>query len=332
MTVARSQVTVAAWHADGGTERLTTTESSKRFPLEVAAAWALLGAVLVAILVTYSRLPSDDLYNVSHEGIVGGLSRAFVFLNYPVALVAIPVLLLLGDLLGRRGTWVAVIVGVVLSAGVFWPGIVEESNLDAKAANAIPAFGVLIAAALTVFAAVRIGQVGWAPRLRGDVVRIAIAILAIVLALPWAGAEIGVSFDGVPVLRSLFLTGELRSQPGSTELHPAVHHGHHHGMDGALLVLSALLLSRIVPAVGRRWLRIVAGAYLALLFCYGVGNLANDFWLEQVVKRGWTDWEIPSVITPKASVAWGVIVASAVIVFALSRLEGRRAQSPATDG
>lgn len=294
--------------------------------------WALVGAVLVAILVTYSRFSPSELYNVSHDGIAGGLSRALVFLNFPVALVAIPVLLLLADLLGGRGVWIATIVGVVLSAGIFWPGIVKQSNLDVKAANAIPALGVLIAAGLTTFAVVRIGQARWAPRLPGDIVRFVIAVVALVLALPWIGAEAGVSFDGIPVLGSLYLTGELRTQPGSSELHPAVHHGHHHGMDGLLLVLSALLLSRIVIAVARRWLRIVVGAYLALLFCYGAGNLANDFWFEQVVKRGWTEWAIPGVITPKASVAWGGILASAVVVFALSRLEGRRMRSPAPDG
>jgi len=28
------------------------------------------------------------------------------------------------------------------------------------------------------------------------------------------------------------------------------------------------------------------GAYLALMLCYGAGNVANDFWLEHVLKRG----------------------------------------------
>jgi len=28
------------------------------------------------------------------------------------------------------------------------------------------------------------------------------------------------------------------------------------------------------------------GAYLALTLCYGAGNVANDFWLEHVLKRG----------------------------------------------
>jgi hypothetical protein len=53
------------------------------------------------------------------------------------------------------------------------------------------------------------------------------------------------------------------------------------------------------------------------MFCYGIGDIANDWWLEQVVKRGWTLWEVPDVTTPKASVAWGLIVAAAALLWIL---------------
>jgi hypothetical protein len=148
--------------------------------------------------------------------------------------------------------------------------------------------------------------------------------VALALALPWLCADLGLSFNGVPVLGTLYQTGELRSLPHVHGLHPAVHHGHHHGMDGVLLILSALLLSRALTSVTAPWLRRTLGAYLALMFCYGAGNLANDFWLEQVVKRGWTDWEIPGVTTPKATVAWGVIVLAAGALWATSLVRGRR--------
>src|SRR5205823_5869635 len=95
-------------------------------------------------------------------------------------------------------------------------------------------------------------------------------------------------------------------------------HGHHHGMDGVLLVLSALLLSRLVPAVRRAWFRWALGVYLALMVCYGVGNIANDAWLEQVVKRGWTGWEIPSVFQPRLTIAWLVIVLGTAALLALA--------------
>jgi hypothetical protein len=98
-------------------------------------------------------------------------------------------------------------------------------------------------------------------------------------------------------------------------------------MDGVLLVLSALLLSRTLVSVRVAWLRYVLGAYLALMLCYGLGNLANDFWTEQVVKRGWTDWSIPNVTTPKASIAWLVIVLSALTVFGAGVWRTRRSSA-----
>jgi len=175
----------------------------------------------------------------------------------------------------------------------------------------------------------------------GDQLRVVVAVAAVALALPWIGADLGLSFDRVPVLGSLYQTGELRAQPGVPRLpltwdepwqlgrralHTAVHDGHHHGMDGALLVLSVLLVSRLLPSVRGR-LRGLLGAYLALMLCYGAGNLANDFWLEQVVKRGWTEWGIPNVTTPKVSIAWGVIVLSAAALWVTGVWRARR--SPA---
>ena len=53
------------------------------------------------------------------------------------------------------------------------------------------------------------------------------------------------------------------------------HHGHHHGMDGLLLILSALLLSRALNQIKGGALGIVVSAYLALMFCYGAANIAN---------------------------------------------------------
>jgi hypothetical protein len=96
-------------------------------------------------------------------------------------------------------------------------------------------------------------------------------------------------------------------------------------MDGALLVFSALLLSRLLPPVRIAWVRGLVGAYLMLMLCCGLGNIANDFWLEQVVKRGWTGWEIPDVTTPKASLAWAVIVVAAALLWRLGFERSRRA-------
>jgi hypothetical protein len=312
---------------------MSSSLERSRFPVEIAVVWALFAVVTAEIFVTYWRLPTSELYHVSHDGLAGGASRALVFLNFPLALVVIPILVLLAERLPGRRVRILAAIGVVLSAAIFWPGIVKQSDLDARPVNAIAALGVAVAVALTLFVARALGgRSGWT-RQTGDVLRVPIAVLALGLGVPWIAADLGVHFNGVPVLGTLYQTGELRTQPGDPVPHPAVHYGHHHGMDGVLLVLSALLLSRLLAPVGARWLRLTLGAYVSLMLCYGAGNVANDFWVEQVVKRGWTNWEIPDVTTPKASIAWGIIVLSALVLWLLSiwwvRASRRTALPPA---
>jgi hypothetical protein len=328
----RSSRTLLPAHASRVAITDDRSGSEARFatlPLELALVWVLFALVAVEILVTYSRLPARELYHVSRSGLAGGASRAVVFLNFPLALVAIPILAFVSQRLTRRSAKVAAAIGIVLSAAIFWPGIVKQSDLDARPVNAVAAIGVLIALSLTAVTARRLERPLWPVRQPGDRLRVVVVVVALALAVPWIAADLGLFFDGVPVLGTLYQTGELRAQPGVTALHPAVHHGHHHGMDGVLLVLSALLLSRLLSSVPRGWLRGLLGGYLALLFCYGAGNIANDFWLEQVVKRGWTNWQIPDVTTPKASVAWGVIVLSATALSGASVWRGRGRQRPA---
>jgi hypothetical protein len=271
----------------------------------------LFAVVTTEILVTYSRIPSRELYHVSGSGIEGGLSRALVFVNFPVALVALGVLpLIYRRLPGRSYRAVAILAGV-LCAVVFWPGVVKASNLDARPVNAVAAIGVLLTLLLSDVVG-RSGSLSSRPWQRADWVRVALAVAFLVAALPWLAADLGLYSNGVPLLGRLFQSGEfLPERPGLPTFAPAVHHGHHHGMDGVLLVLTALLFSRRLER------RPVLAAYVSLMFCYGIGNFANDFWLEQVVKRGWTSWEIPDVTVPRLSVAWSLIVIAAVALWAL---------------
>src|SRR6266852_2122247 len=88
---------------------------------EFGLVWALFALVMVEILVTYARLPWQELYNVTGSGIEGGASRALVFLNFPVALVAIAVLLVLLDRPAGNAERALAVLGIVLCAAVFWP-------------------------------------------------------------------------------------------------------------------------------------------------------------------------------------------------------------------
>jgi hypothetical protein len=204
----------------------------------------LFAVVTVEVLVTYSRIPSRELYHVSGSGIEGGLSRALVFVNFPVALVALAVLGLIYTRLPGRAYRGVAILAAVLSAAVFWPGIVSQADLDARPVNAVAAIGVLLALVLTGAVASK-GGVSRSSWHRADWVRAALALVLLVAALPWLAADLGLYSNGVPLLGRLFQSGQfLPERPGLPNFAPAVHHGHHHGMDGVLLVLTALLLSR----------------------------------------------------------------------------------------
>jgi hypothetical protein len=298
-------------------------------PMELILVWTVLLVVAVEIVVTYSRLPAADLYHVSGTGLDAGLGRLVVWLNYPLALVALAATLILIDRFTGTVPRVVGAVALVLSSFIFWPGIVEQSDLDAKVINVVPALGTSIAVGLTIALLARSG-VSPAPGLfdvRGDHLRVAIIIILPLLAVPWLLADLGFSLDGVPVLGAIWQTGELRSQPGVAELHPAVHHGHHHGMDGVLLTFTVLLLSRRTAEIAAAGVRRATAAFLSLMLAYGLFLIANDFWLEQIVKRQWTSWEVPDVTRPSFGGGWAVIVAATIIIYAVwfSRSEGLNA-------
>jgi hypothetical protein len=66
--------------------------------------------------------------------------------------------------------------------------------------------------------------------------------------------------------------------------------------------------------IGAGWPRNLLAWYLSLMVAYGVANAANDAWIEQIVKRGWTDWRIPSMLRPGISIAWGLVVLAVVVL------------------
>jgi hypothetical protein len=272
--------------------------------LPVAVVWGLFAVVGFAIFITYARLPPASLYNVSRDGLAGGASRALVFSNYPVSLVAISLAWLAADRVGtERARWAAA-AATVLCAVTAWPGVVDQHDLDAKPVNVLPAVGVGTALVLTVLAPwERVG------RLRLDPLRIGIAVLVWLTALVWVAAVLGFYVPGDVLL------GEDIRRGGDGHLAPAVHRGDHEGLDAALLISAALILTRYRA-------RVFVTFLLSLALAYGLFVEWRDFWFEQVTKRGWTDWTPPSVLTPHLSVGWALIVAFALLVtVAFRRLE-----------
>ena len=281
----------------------------RRVPWEVPAVWALLGIVALEIFVTYARLPAYHLYHVSRSGLAGGAGRALVDLNWPVALVAIAIVAIVP---GRTALRIA---AAALCAFVFVPGVVSQGDLDPKLINAVPALGVALALAASWGRPFRGG-----PRLRGDIARMLAAALIVIAAVPWLAADLGTSILGSDGLWAPF---------GDPKLGVKLHPGHHHGMAGALLALSALALSRPLPQIERRALRASASFYLGIMLAYGLGNELQDFWFEQLVKRDVLSYALPPVQQPAPTVAWGVVAVVGVLFGALFL---RGARNPSVEG
>jgi hypothetical protein len=274
---------------------------------EALVVWAIFGVVALCVLVTYSRVEPHELYHVSHDGFAGGAGRLLVFLNYPTALMAIAVLALVADRL--RAGWPA-LVPLVLCLVLFVPGVVDQDDLDAKWINALPALGVVIVAVLTVWAVLRTGT-GGAASAPGDRARIALAVALALVALPWVFAEVGVYIGDVPLLDNVFRSKQVYQG------HASVHLGEHHGLEGLLLVVTALLLTRELGRMRATRLRTALAVYLSLLIPYGIGNMANDGWKEQIVERGWTSWTFPDVLRPDLTWIWAITVAVGAMIYLL---------------
>lgn len=268
------------------------------------AVWALCGVIALLILVTYSRIPHEKLYHVTGDGLSGGLSRVLVFVNWPGALIAIAVL---GIVVERMRRPIVAAIALLLCLLIFIPGVVEESNLDAKWVNVLPALGVGLVLALSVSAARAEGIGGWGSA-RGDRLRIAGFVVVGLVSLPWFFAELGFYIPG-PV----FVASEVHDGAA------AVHLGEHHGLVGLQIIAAMLLLSRELPRLQAGWRRTALAAWMSGLIAYGLGNIANDVWGEQVVKRGWADSGLPSVLRPSVNWLWLVVLAVAAAIFLLQR-------------
>ena len=290
---------------------------------ELWVVWLLFGLTAVAVFETYWRIPPQDLWKVTSTGFVGGAGRAFVFISFSAALAAIAVLAIVSDRLEDRRADLVALVSLVLCATVAYPGVQTESHLDPKWSNTFAVVGVMFAVAVTAWAT----RSGRPERVRttlaGDCARLVVGGISFFFAAPYIAAELGFFLDAVPVLGWIFQTGTITPEPGSGDLHNAVHHGHHHGMDGFLLTVTALLLSRQLGGFSRPLQRTLTAAYLSLMLVYGLTNQAEDLWIEQIVKRGWTSWQIPNVLHPTASLAWAAMLAVAAL-FYFAFFESRR--------
>jgi hypothetical protein len=295
---------------------------------EALVVWALFAAVAAAAFVTYARVPPEDLYHTSGTGIEAGAARVLIFLGYPLSIVAIGLAAIAAARLRTRAAASAALVVAVLCATIGFPRVIDQADLDARPVNALAGAGVAIALALTLVALVREGLGEKRPFGRADLFRVLAAVALLLVGLPWIFAELGFYVSDAPLLGRIFLAKEvIPSVGGEPSLH-AVHLGRHHGMDGVLLAISALLLSRVPRQLASRGGALALSAYLALMLVYGLANALQDFWTEQLVKRGTVSATIPSLIRPDASWAWaamaGVTLLICLAVFFVGRVDPRQ--------
>ncbi len=239
------------------------------------------------------------------------------------ALAAIPV-----DRLDRPVFDVLGLVAVALCLVVGVPGVVDSGDLDAKVANAIPAAGVALPLALAIVALLRTGRGTPPRRIGGDRLRAVLAVVLLLAAVPWFLADLGFYADDVPGL-GFFMSDEVIPEPEHPDIR-AVHLGEHHGLDGVLLALAGLALTRELARMRRPRLRLALAAWLSLMLVYGLANALEDFWLEQLWKRGTTSFRFPAMQRPDPGPEWiGIVLASAALYALLTRPTLRRRRRPA---
>ena len=300
-------------------------------PGEVLVVWALLAVVTIEILATYTRTPAAELYYVSGSGFRLAVHQALLFVGFPVGLVAIAVAGLSVDRIPNRLAVLASAAVASLGAVAFFSNGGEEAEVDVRAVSMLALAGVAIALALGLTAAGHAGITRRRGAMPGDRTRLAVAVFVGLLGIPWLLADLGISTDQIPLLNHVFISEAVRPDPGRPKAFSAVHDGHHHGMDGVLLVWSALLLTRTLPTISGRRLRAAVGPYIALIMVFGLANALQDFWTEQLVKRGVVSWELPRFTKISADPKWFALLIIAAVVYVLTMRPGgplARAHAP----
>jgi hypothetical protein len=281
--------------------------------------------VALGVWETYARFPPVELYNVTRAGFAGGAARTLVFLDWPVAIAAVALVVVAAERLlagpisprARAATVLATAAAIALCAAIALPGVLDPDHLDAHPRNIPAAVGVLLAFGLTLVAVRLRGAGSREPLTRGDLLAIAVVPVLIAVALPWILAGAGFYTGDVPVLDDIYVSKAIVPEPGEPAL-VAVHLGNHEGIDGILLAATAFGLRRPLRRMRRTLMRPLLGAYLALIAVYGLAVAADDFWLEQLQKRGTVSRALPYVLTPGPRPAWAALVAVAAVVYVVA--------------
>ena len=277
---------------------------------EAVAVWVAYAAMAVAIDRTERRTGQQT----SICGRWQPRPATFAFTSHPWSLAAIPAAALAVCRIPARVRWGAGVRSAMFGsiAGV----MADSRRQDRRSLSLAEAGGVAVvsaAATITVEAIWRAGSGGFATAARGDRIRVALALTLIGSSLPWVLADLGIYSADLPGLGRIFLSRETPISQGEI----AVHLGHHHGMDGTLLAMTALALSRPLPSMPAGRIRDGLSLWLSMLLVYGLSRTVEDFWNEQVVKRGRARRKPPIVVRegrPEGRWTWMALGGGAVFI------------------
>ena len=292
---------------------------------EVAAASALWVTAALVVAATAAVTEAERQGSSAPRDLALGLERGLVYTTLPFEFAVIAIAGIVAgrawDLsTGRRGR--STVVAAAAAAGALSlvraaPAVVDRNRSAARWINGLPAVGVLLMLGLVAWTW-RAGGLGrLTPGGRDDRRRLALGAALTMLSLPWILAAAGIYSGDLPVLERIFLSKQIDERTGEI----AVHLGAHHGLNGALLALSALILGRAMPSLRHARLRLALDRYLALMLIYGIACAISDTWNEQVVKRGWSRRVVPPLSTARLASEFAVVVIAAlgVVWVVLSR-------------
>lgn len=290
--------------------------TSRHGMMEAAIVGGLSLLTAALVFITYARFPVEEFYNVSKVGLSGATGRMIVELNFPIAFIALALLpIAVSTLLSAswrpRLTVIAAILAAALCLVAAVPGVVKQSDLDFKPVNLVPAAGVAITAILIALAIRARGIGPVEPWRTSDTVAAIVGGIFLLAGLPWVLAQAGFYIESVPGLGRIFMSKGMEN--GVEEIY--VHLGDHHGYSGLLILLSALVLRRVIGLLRPFWLDRVLSAYVAFMAAYGIANVIQDGWYEQVLRRGWSSYDIPNTTVPALTPVWGLILLGAVILW-----------------
>lgn len=294
-------------------------------PVAIGFGYAVVGA---SIAITESRLLAPDraasAWAVRHRSIL-------MFLRHPWLPAMVPLSgLAVARLHDARASY-----GIVALAGgtsVLSVTMLSRRLSPVQPVDRLAAMLVGCGSGVILRAACQFGVSVVPYPLPGDALRLALGGVVVAAATPWILADLGVYVGDIPGLRTIFLSRHSPLDPGFD----AVHLGHHHGMDGALLTLTALLASRQLFALPAGPPREMLSLATSGLLIYGLSRWGEDLWNEQVVKRGWTRRKLPIVVRqgrPEGRRVWLGLCAIAVTGHAIWSRDRKRSvwATPVTD-